>query len=63
MLLLSADEEAPLPHAKGVKVPTLMAQLRRDLLIHGEKDGQEFFDALAAKEKEMLWIEESNHHA
>jgi hypothetical protein len=54
------DEETPLPHAKHVKVPTLMAQLRRDFLIHGEKDGQAIFDALGAQEKELLWIEESN---
>ena len=54
------DEETPLPHAKHVKVPTLMAQLRRDFLIHGEKDGQAIFDALGAEEKELLWIEESN---
>jgi uncharacterized protein len=54
------DEETPLPYAGQVKVPTLMAQLRRDFLIHGEKDGQAIFDALGAQEKELLWIEESN---
>jgi hypothetical protein len=54
------DEETPRPYAKHVKVPTLMAQLRRDFLIHGERDGQEIFDALGAQEKELLWIEESN---
>ena len=54
------DEETPLPYAKAVKVPTLMAQLRRDFLIHGERDGQAIFDALGAQEKELLWIEESN---
>jgi uncharacterized protein len=37
-----------------------MAQLRRDFLIHGEKDGQEIFDALGAKKKDMLWINTSN---
>jgi hypothetical protein len=31
------DEETPLPYATRVKVPTLMAQLRRDFLIHAEK--------------------------
>jgi hypothetical protein len=30
------DEETPLPYAKHVKLPTLMAQLRRDFLIHGD---------------------------
>lgn len=37
-----------------------MAQLRRDFLIHGERDGQAIFNALGAQEKELLWIEESN---
>lgn len=54
------DELTPLPYAKDVKVPTLMAQLRRDFLIHGEKDGQAIFDALGAVEKELVWIEQSN---
>jgi hypothetical protein len=54
------DEETPLPYAQHVKVPTLMAQLRRDFLVHGERDGQAIFDALGAQEKELLWIEQSN---
>lgn len=54
------DELTPRPYGHGVKVPTLMAQLRRDFLVHAEQDGQEIFDALAAEEKELLWIEESN---
>jgi hypothetical protein len=45
------DEETPLPYAKRLKVPNLMAQFRRDFLIHGEKDGQAIFDALGAQEK------------
>jgi pimeloyl-ACP methyl ester carboxylesterase len=54
------DDETPLPYAKHVRVPTLMAQLHRDFLIHAERDGQAIFDALGADEKELLWIEESN---
>jgi len=54
------DEETPLPYASHVKVPTLMAQLRRDFLIHGERDGQAIFDALGPEEKKLLWIEQSN---
>jgi pimeloyl-ACP methyl ester carboxylesterase len=54
------DEETPLPYAKHVKVPTLMAQLRRDFLVHAERDGQTIFDALGAQEKELLWIDKSN---
>ncbi|HVV90008.1 MAG TPA: alpha/beta hydrolase [Solirubrobacterales bacterium] len=53
-------DETPLPSAPAVSAPTLMAQLRRDFLIHGEEDGQEIFDALGAAEKELLWIEDSN---
>ena len=54
------DEETPLPYAKHVEVPTLMAQLRRDFLINAESDGQSIFDALGAQDKELLWIEDSN---
>lgn len=53
-------EETPQPYAHAVKVPTLMAQLRRDFLIHGEKDGNEIFNVIGAEQKELLWIEESN---
>ena len=56
------DEETPLPYAERVKVPTLMVQLRRDFLIHGERDGHAIFNALGAQEKQLLWIEESNQH-
>ena len=45
------DEETPLPYAKDVRVPTLMAQLRRDFLIHAERDGQAIFDALGTREE------------
>ena len=38
-------------YAPHVKVPTVMAQLRRDFLIHAERDGQAIFDALGAQEK------------
>lgn len=50
----------PQEYGSGVTVPTLMAQLRRDFSIHGEKDGQEIFDSLAAETKNLLWIEQSN---
>lgn len=54
------DEETPRPHAHAVTMPTFMAQLKRDFLIHGEQDGQEIFDALGADDKELFWIEDSN---
>lgn len=54
------DEETPAPWGHGVTIPTFMAQLRRDFLVHGEKDGQEIFDGLASNTKELFWIEDSN---
>jgi hypothetical protein len=36
------------------KVPTLMAQLRRDFLINAERDGQAIFDALGGQEEAFL---------
>lgn len=50
----------PQDHGSGVRLPTMMTQLRRDFLIHGEKDGQEIFDSLGTEDKELNWIEESN---
>ena len=50
----------PQEYGSGVTLPTFMAQLRRDFLIHGEKDGNEIFNALATPTKELHWIEESN---
>jgi uncharacterized protein len=57
---LRLDEETPLPYAHAVEAPTLMAQLRRDFLIDGERDGQAIFNALGAEKKELLRIDESN---
>lgn len=54
------DEETPRPHAHAVRVPTFMAQLKRDFLIHAEQDGQKIFDALGADDKELCRIEGSN---
>ena len=54
------DEMTPLPYAHGVKVPTLMLQMRRELFVNAERNGQEIFDAIAAIDKSLLWIDESN---
>lgn len=54
------DEETPRPHAHAVTIPIFMAQLKRDFLIHAERDGQEIFDALGSQDKELFWIEDSN---
>lgn len=54
------DEETPVPYIKDVKIPTMLVQIRRDFLIHGEDDGMKIFNALGAKDKELFWIEDSN---
>ncbi|KAF2719991.1 hypothetical protein K431DRAFT_295515 [Polychaeton citri CBS 116435] len=45
-----------IPHAKNVKVPTLVAQIRNDALID-TKDTLEIYDNFGFKEKELIWIE------
>jgi uncharacterized protein len=55
----SLPDFRPQAYGAGVSVPAPMAKLRRDFLIHGEKDGQEIFDSLAASTKEMFWIDQS----
>ncbi|KAH0054765.1 hypothetical protein KCU60_g24097, partial [Aureobasidium melanogenum] len=52
-------ELTPIPLAKNVTMPTLFAQVRKDVLIDAAKDTQAIFDALSSKEKEMIWIEDT----
>lgn len=49
-------ELTPIPYAKAVTVPTLVAQVRKDSLID-TKDTQEIYDSLSSKEKEIVWID------
>lgn len=49
-------ELTPIPYAKDVKVPALVAQVRKDFLID-TKDTQEIYDALGSTEKELVWID------
>lgn len=52
------NELTPIPYAKHVTIPTLVAQVRKDSLID-TKDTKEIFDALGSREKELLWIEDT----
>jgi hypothetical protein len=54
------DEMSPTPSAGHVKVPTFLAQLRRDSIVNAEQDTQEIFDALGSQEKQLFWIEGSD---
>ncbi|KAF2864054.1 alpha/beta-hydrolase [Piedraia hortae CBS 480.64] len=47
------------PLAKYVTHPTLVAQVRKDFLIHSQ-DTQDIYDNLGAKEKELVWIEDTD---
>lgn len=51
------DELTPVPYARRLRVPTLMAQLRGDSPFDVESDARAVFDALGAQRKEQLWIE------
>ncbi|KAG9751917.1 alpha/beta-hydrolase, partial [Aureobasidium melanogenum] len=53
------NELTPIPLAKNVTMPTLFAQVRKDVLIDAAKDTQAIFDALSSKEKKMIWIEDT----
>ncbi|MEE3609067.1 alpha/beta hydrolase family protein [Avibacterium paragallinarum] len=47
------------PHlwANAVKMPTMIVQVLEDAWTRNPEDGQKTFDLLGAKEKELLWIE------
>jgi hypothetical protein len=50
------DQMSPIPYAKSVHVPTLIAQVREDVLTF-ESDVQTIFDNVPAKNKKLFWIE------
>lgn len=49
------DEQSPIPHAKAVKVPTLVAQVHDDTLTY-PTDVQAIYDNIAATDKKLHWI-------
>lgn len=55
---LTFDDHFMLPLIKNVKLPTLMLQVRNDM-VSRESDIQEMFDALTVKEKEIIWVEDT----
>jgi uncharacterized protein len=50
------DEQSPIPHAKAVQVPTLVAQVHDDTLTY-PSDVQTIYDNIAAVDKKLHWIE------
>jgi hypothetical protein len=50
------DEESPIPHAKAVRVPTLVAQVHDDFLTY-PSDVQAIYGNIAAADKKLHWIE------
>jgi uncharacterized protein len=50
------DEMSPISYAKNVHVPTLISQVRKDVLTR-ESDVQTIYDNIPAQDKKLLWIE------
>lgn len=50
------DELSPIPHAKAVKIPTLVVQVHDDISTH-PSDVQAIYDNISAKDKKLFWIE------
>jgi uncharacterized protein len=50
------DELSPITHANAVTVPTLMVQVRNDVLTK-PSDVQTIYDNISAKDKRLFWIE------
>ncbi|RAH50702.1 alpha/beta hydrolase [Aspergillus brunneoviolaceus CBS 621.78] len=53
---LQIDELTPIPYTKAVTVPTLVAQVHRDVCVVPD-DVQAIYDGIGAREKELFWIE------
>ena len=56
---ISTEMDAKL-FAQAVKVPYFMSQVLDDAWIENPKNGQEIFDLINSKEKELFWIEGTN---
>jgi len=50
------DEQSPIPHAKAVRVPTLVVQVLDDALTY-PSDVQAIYDNIAAVDKKLHWIQ------
>lgn len=50
------DDLTPLPYAQGVTVPTLVTQVHDDVMTK-PSDVQSIYDAIAATDKKLFWIE------
>ncbi len=52
------DDMSPIPHAKSMNIPTLLIQVRNDVLTR-ESDVQTIFDNIPTTDKKLFWIEDS----
>ncbi|KAL2850626.1 alpha/beta-hydrolase [Aspergillus pseudoustus] len=50
------DELSPIPYSKDVKTPTLVVQVRKDVMTY-PGDVQAVYDNLGSQQKELFWIE------
>lgn len=54
---LRASQLEPQFACPSVHVPTLIAQVRKDVFVDAELDTQEIYDLIGCKEKKLFWIE------
>lgn len=47
------------PFARSVRLPTMVAQVRKDNLSYAEENVQEIFDNIPVQDKKLFWIEEA----
>lgn len=53
----SITDAAPIDDAKDVKIPTFVAQVRKDSFTYAEEDVQAVYDAIPVNDKKLYWIE------
>ncbi|UTW62467.1 alpha/beta hydrolase [bacterium SCSIO 12741] len=51
------NDASPIDDARYVKVPTFVAQVRKDSFTYAEEDVQAVFDAIPHTDKDLYWIE------
>jgi len=51
------EDSSPIVDAAAVRVPTLVAQVRKDRFTYAEEDVQAVFDAIPVGDKKLHWIE------
>ncbi len=51
------NDASPIEDAKYIKIPTFVAQVRKDSFTYAEEDVQAVYDAIPVSDKKLYWIE------